>query len=421
MMYTGESRTYGKKRQDKVSRTIIHLDMDAFFAAIEVRDNPDLKGKPLIIGALPSERGVVSTCSYEARKFGVHSAMNIKEAYRRCPHGIYMHGDMKKYACASEEIHKIMMKYTDCIEFVALDEGYMDVTASLRLFGSAEEIGKQLKKEVFEKIGVTCSVGVSYCMMGAKLASEEKKPDGFFVIPDKESLVRLIHKRPVGIISGIGLKTAEKLKAMGIFTVEDLLNTPKERIDALGASGREMLKMASGNDDRRVVADSAVKSIGREHTFQTNITDISVLEDTLLLLAGDVSFRAKRGNVWGKTVTLKVKFSNMKSITRAKSGDAVNSQREIWNIAKELLRHEKINESVRLVGVSISNLQNTPDEEFRQMTLFDQLEPQNEDKKMKNRSLEDTIFDLHTKYGRKILKTGKELEVHQKIKNAYEE
>ncbi len=404
-----------------MDRKIIHLDMDAFFAAIEMRDNPELKGKPLIIGALPTERGVVSTCSYEARKFGIHSAMNIKEAYRRCPHGIFMHGDMKKYARASEEIHKIMLKYTDCIEFVALDEGYMDVTASLRLFGSAEDIGRQLKKEVFEKVGVTCSVGVSYCMMGAKLASEEKKPDGFFVIPDKAALVRLIHKRPVGVISGIGSKTAEKLNSMGIITVEDLLNTPMQRLDSFGASGREMLKMASGDDNRQVVGDAAAKSIGREHTFQTNITDISVLEDTLLLLAGDVSFRAKRNSLWGKTVTLKVKFSNMKSITRAKTGDAVNSQREIFNIAKELLRNEKVNESVRLVGVTLSHLQDSPDQEFRQMTLFDQLEPQKENKKLKNRSLEDAIFNLHTKYGRKILKTGKELEVHQKIKKSYEE
>jgi len=404
-----------------VNRTIIHLDMDAFFAAIEVRDNPELKGKPLIIGALPSERGVVSTCSYEARKFGVHSAMNIKEAYRRCPQGIFMHGDMKKYATVSEEIHKIMLKYTDCIEFVALDEGYMDVTASLRLFGNAEAIGRQLKQEVFEKVGVTCSVGVSYCMMGAKLASEEKKPDGFFVIPDKESLIKLIHKRPVGVISGIGSKTAEKLKTMGIITVEDLLNTPAERLDTLGSSGREMLKMASGNDDRQVVGDSAVKSIGREHTFQTNITDMAVLEDALLLLAGDVSFRAKRNSLWGKTVTLKVKFCDMKSITRSKTGEVINSAREIFAIARELLRHEKINESVRLIGVTLSNLQDSPDEVFRQMTLFDQLEPKKEDKKLKNRTLENTIFDLHTKYGRKILKTGKELEVYQKINNSLEE
>ncbi|MBE7023152.1 MAG: DNA polymerase IV [Clostridia bacterium] len=397
-----------------MKRTVIHLDMDAFFAAIEVRDNPELKGKPLIIGALPTERGVVSTCSYEARKYGIHSAMNIKEAYNRCPHGIYMHGDHRKYAEASNQIHEIMLKYTDCIEFVALDEGYMDVTGSLRLFGDAETIGRQLKKEIFERVGVTCSVGISYCMMAAKLASEEKKPDGFFVIPNPDALVELIRERPVGVISGIGAKTAERLKQMGILTVDDLLKTPIERLDAFGVAGREMLKLASGMDDREVVANAAAKSIGREHTFQYDIEKLDALEDTLLLLARDVSLRAKRQGVWGRTVTLKVKFSNMKSITRSKSGDAVNSAKEIYSCAAELLKKEKLVQKVRLVGVSLSNLQDSPEGDFAQLSLTEQFEPEQSMAKKKNKALEDTIFDLHTRYGRNILKTGKELEVHQK-------
>lgn len=397
-----------------MKRTVIHVDMDAFFAAIEVRDNPELKGKPLIIGALPTERGVVSTCSYEARKYGIHSAMNIKEAYNRCPHGIYMHGDHRKYAEASNQIHEIMLKYTDCIEFVALDEGYMDVTGSLRLFGDAETIGRQLKKEIFERVGVTCSVGISYCMMAAKLASEEKKPDGFFVIPNPDALVELIRERPVGVISGIGAKTAEKLKQMGILTVDDLLKTPIERLDAFGVAGREMLKLASGMDDREVVANAAAKSIGREHTFQYDIEKLDALEDTLLLLARDVSLRAKRQGVWGRTVTLKVKFSNMKSITRSKSGDAVNSAKEIYSCAAELLKKEKLVQKVRLIGVSLSNLQDSPEGDFAQLSLTEQFEPEKSTAKKKNKALEDTIFDLHTRYGRNILKTGKELEVHQK-------
>lgn len=398
-----------------MNRTIIHVDMDAFFAAIEVRDNPTLAGKPLIIGALPQERGVVSTCSYEARRYGIHSAMNIKEAYRRCPDGIYMHGNMQKYAQASNEIHEIMLQFTDQIEFVALDEGYMDVTHSMRLFGGAEQIGRQLKKEIFEKVGVTCSVGISYSMMGAKLASEEKKPDGFFVIPDKETLVNLIKARPVRVISGIGSKTADKLSRMGIVTVEDLLGTPHERLAALGAMGREILKLASGNDDRQVVANGASKSIGREHTFQKDVSDIRVLEDALLLLSRDVSLRAKKQKLWGRTVTLKIKFSNMKSITRSRSGDAVNSVKDIWNTAKELLHHEKLPKTVRLIGVTISNLQDESDEKFRQLSLFDDAELQNHAVTKKSRALEDAIFDLHTRYGRNILKTGKELKVHQKI------
>ena len=400
-----------------MKRTIIHVDMDAFFAAVEVRDNPELRGKPLIIGALPNERGVVSTCSYEARKFGVRSAMNIKEAYRRCPHGIFMHGDMSKYAKASNEIHKVMLKYTDLIEFVALDEGYMDVTGSLRIFGSAEEIGRRLKKEIYDAVGVTCSVGISYSMMGAKLASEEKKPDGFFVIPDKESLVELIKDRPVGVISGIGEKTAEKLRAMGIVTVQNLLDTPDENLGVLGVNGIAVKRLAEGNDTRQVIAGAPAKSIGREHTFQTNITDVKILKDALLLLARDVSLRAKRNDVWGRTVTLKLKFSDMHSITRAQSGDATNSSREIYDRACSLLDGLRLLQPVRLVGVTLSNLQGFKEEPEMQLSLFDAMEPEKEISRQKSEALENTIFDLHNKYGRGILKTAKELEVWNKISN----
>ncbi len=400
-----------------MKRTIIHVDMDAFFAAVEMRDNPKLRGKPLIIGALPSERGVVSTCSYEARKFGVRSAMNIKEAYRRCPHGIFMHGDMSKYAKASNEIHKVMLKYTDLIEFVALDEGYMDVTGSLRIFGSAEEIGRRLKKEIYDAVGVTCSVGISYSMMGAKLASEEKKPDGFYVIPDKESLVELIKDRPVGVISGIGEKTAEKLSTMGIVTVQNLLDTPDEKLKVLGTNGIAIKRLAEGEDTRRVIAEAPAKSIGREHTFQTNITDAKIMKDALLLLARDVSLRAKRNGVWGRTVTLKLKFSDMHSITRAQSGDATNSSREIYDRACSLLDGLRLLQPVRLVGVTLSNLQDFKDEPQMQLSLFDEMEPEKEISRQKSEALENTIFDLHNKYGRGILKTAKELEVWNKISN----
>lgn len=392
-------------------RVIIHVDMDAFFAAIEVRDNPELVGKPLIIGALPHERGVVSTCSYEARKFGVHSAMNIKEAYRRCPEGIYMHGNMHKYVEASAQIHEIMLRFTDVIEFVALDEGYMDVTDSLKLFGGAEAIGRTLKRDIFEKVGVTCSVGISYCKMAAKIASEEMKPDGFFEIPDRGALLELISTRPVSVINGVGAKTAERLKAMGINTVQDLLQAPPARIHSLGKTGEEIFRMASGMDDRPVVPDSDAKSIGREYTFQENITDTEVLKNTLLLLAGDVSFRAKKRGVWGKTVTLKLKFSDMKSITRSKSGKAVNSSRFIYNCGAELLDNVKMVKSVRLIGISLGGLQHTKEEEFEQLSLFDETDNVQRVQEEKTDALEDTLFALNTKYGRGILKTARELKI----------
>lgn len=392
-------------------RSIIHIDMDAFFAAIEVRDNPSLRGKPLIIGALPSERGVVSTCSYEARKFGIHSAMNIKEAYRRCPHGIFMHGNMWKYARASAEIHEIMLKYTDKIEFVALDEGYMDVTASLKLFGGAEAIGTAIKREIKDKVGVTCSVGISYSKMSAKIASEEKKPNGFFVIPDKQALLELIGPRRLGVINGVGKKTEERFNRLGIYTVNDLLCSPPEIVLPFKAVGREILKLASGNDDREVVAESEAKSIGREHTFQKDIEDVSVLEDFLVLLAKDVSLRLKNSGLWAHTVTVKIKFSDMKGITRSKSVGAISSAREVLSLAKELLKEAKISRSVRLIGISLSNLTDTEEGESEQISLFEVIEPEEDTRKSKAKALDNAVYSVHKQFGSAALKTARELKV----------
>lgn len=396
-------------------RTVIHVDMDAFFAAIEMRDNPELVGKPLIIGALPTERGVVSTCSYEARKYGIHSAMNIKEAYRRCPHGIFMHGNMKKYAEASEKIHEIMLNFTDKIEFVALDEGYMDVTDSIMLFKSAEEIGRRLKEQIFREVGVTCSVGISYSMMSAKIASEEKKPDGFFVIPNREEFVKLIYDRPVGVINGIGRKTTERLNKIGVLTVGDLFEVPESTLDLFGVMGREMRKIASGEDDREVVPESVAKSIGREHTFQQDIEDKEILRSVLLLLAGDVGYRLKKKGMWSRTVTLKVKFSDMQGITRSKSGAAVNSVKEIFSSISSLFDGLSITKPIRLIGISVSNLQNTREEKDPQLSLFDEIDAEGQIKEQKNEALENVVFKLHNQYGREILKTAKELEAYHKI------
>ena len=397
-----------------MKRTIIHIDMDAFFASVEERDNPSLKGKPLIIGALPHERGVVSTCNYIARRYGIHSAMNIKEAYRRCPHGIFMHGDMSKYEEASRLIHKVMLKYTDIIEFVALDEGYMDVSGSLKLFGGAEEIGRRLKKEIYDEVGVTCSVGISYSMMGAKLASEEKKPDGFFVIPDRNALLKLICDRPVNVIFGVGAKTEKRLKELGIKTVRDVINTPPEVFETLGKAGMDILKLAMGQDDRRVIPDGISKSIGREHTFQTNTEDRELLKDVLLLIARDISLRAKRKELYGKTVTLKVKFGDMHTITRSKSGMATNSAKEIYKQVCQMLDDLKLKDEVRLIGITLGNLCENKDE-TTQLSLFDEIEGK-EEVKQKAEALENVIFELHERYGDSILKTAKELGAEKRRK-----
>lgn len=210
-----------------MDRKIIHVDMDAFFASVESRDHPELAGKPLIIGALPQERGVVSTCSYEARKYGVRSAMNIKEAYRRCPQGIYMHPDIRKYREVSAQLHEIWGTYTDVMEYISLDEGYLDVTGSIRLFGSARNIGQMIRERTRKEVGLTCSVGIGYSKATAKFASEEKKPNGFFEIPDQEFFRELIKKRKIEVLLGVGNRSSEKLHEMHIYTVQDLLENQK--------------------------------------------------------------------------------------------------------------------------------------------------------------------------------------------------
>ena len=221
-----------------MNQIIIHVDMDAFYASVEIRDNPMLRGKPLIIGSLPHERGVVATCSYEARKYGVHSAMNIKEAYRLCPRGIYMHPNFEKYRAVSSQLHAIWNTYASASEYIALDEAYLDVTGSAGNWEQACEFARCIKQRTFEELGLTCSVGIAYSKTAAKTASEEKKPDGYFEIPDPESFVNLIIDRDVRVLYTVGEKTAERLNRSGIRTVRDIREHRDEIIRSFGKQGQ---------------------------------------------------------------------------------------------------------------------------------------------------------------------------------------
>ncbi|MGF7144540.1 DNA polymerase-4/DNA polymerase IV (DinB-like DNA polymerase) [Anaerotaenia torta] len=393
-----------------MDRTIIHVDMDAFFAAVEVRDNPQLLGKPLIIGALPQERGVVSTCSYEARKFGVRSAMSIKDAYRRCPHGIYMRPNPRKYEEASDQIHKIWLSYTDMVEYISLDEGFLDVTGSVALFGGAKSIGLAIKERIKSEVGLTCSVGIGYSMMSAKLASEEKKPDGFFEIPDAEALKNLIIDRSVRIIYGVGPKTAEELKKAGINTVRDVLANKQAVIRVLENQGREIINLAEGIDERRVVPyyEEEAKSFGKEHTFQHDTEDFDFLKDVLLLIAKDLSSKIRLDGTYVRTVTLKIKYGDMKLITRSQSGDSICEAKDIYKIAASLLdRVEK--RPIRLVGITLSGFEKS---DFRQMTFHDMTNLQ---EKKRKEALNEALLNLQRKYGAGVIKTGDEVMAKKRL------
>ena len=351
---------------------IIHVDMDAFYASVEIRENPELAGKPLIIGAMPSERGVVSTCSYEARKYGVHSAMNIKEAYRLCPNGIYMHPDFEKYSKVSAQLREIWNDYAVRMEPVALDEAYLDVTYSAGTFERAGEMAREIKSRIRSELGLSCSVGVAYCKTAAKTASEEKKPDGYFEIPEAQDFIDLMIDRDVRALYTVGAKTAEKLNRIGIYTVRDIQERKDEILERFGKHGRLITDLAFGIDERQVVTyrPEDTKSVSREITFQEDVSNFQLLDDVLFLLAMSVERRAARKGLHGKGVTLKVTYADMKNITRSRTVISAGSAGVIYQEASRMLGQiEK--RPVRLVGTGIYNL--TGDDGW-QMSLEDYME-----------------------------------------------
>ncbi len=378
----------------KTDQIIIHVDMDAFFASVEIRDNPELKGKPLIIGSLPNERGVVATCSYEARKYGVHSAMNIKEAYRLCPNGIYMHPHMDKYKAVSDQLHEIWNTYASASETIALDEAYLDVTEQAKDLSGAREIARKIKKRTRIEVGLTCSVGVAYSKTAAKTASEEKKPNGYFEIPTAEDFVNLIIDRNVRVLYTVGEKTAKKLYAAGIHTVRDIRNNKDTVIRLLGKQGQWITDLAYGIDERNVHSrrPEDAKSISREVTFQEDVSDYDLLKDVLLLLALCVEHRAKRHGLRGTGVTLKLTYSDMKGITRSKltqeDCDAVIIYKETAQMLDGVEQRP-----VRLVGAGIYNLSS---EEGRQLTLDDFLE--DDINKNRRQEMDGFLASLNERY-----------------------
>ena len=377
-----------------MKQIIIHVDMDAFYASVEMRDDPALRGKPLIIGALPTERGVVATCSYEARKFGVHSAMNIKEAYRLCPNGIYMHPNFDKYRAVSAQLHAIWDSYATASEAIALDEAYLDVTERAGDFEGARRIAQEIKRRTREELQLTCSVGVAYSKTAAKTASEEKKPDGYFEIPTPEDFVKLLAPRDVRALYTVGAKTAEKLHAAGLRTVQDVRDNAEAVARMFGKQGRWIVQIANGVDDRRVelYRPEDAKSISRELTFQEDVESFAFLQNVLLLLAISVERRAKRHGLHGRGVTLKLTYSNMKSITRSKLVGVCDNAVTIYEEACQLLR-ETERRPVRLIGAGIYDLSG---EEGRQLTIDDLLEDAQEQRDRKLRAELDT---LQRRYG----------------------
>jgi DNA polymerase-4/DNA polymerase IV (DinB-like DNA polymerase) len=348
-----------------MDQIIIHVDMDAFYASVEIRDNPELKGKPLIIGSLPTERGVVATASYEARKYGVHSGMNIKEAYRLCPKGIYMHPDMEKYKSVSGQLHEIWRSYATELEAVAFDEAYLDVKEKAKDIEGARRIAREIKQRTLDELRLTCSVGLAYSKTAAKTASEEKKPDGYFEILTPEDFVNLVIDRDVRALYTVGAMTAEKLYSYGIHTVRDIRDKQDIVVNILGKQGRWISQLARGIDNRKVTPykPEDAKSISREVTFQEDVTNFELLKDVLVLLSLCVKRRADRYGLHGNGVTLKITYSDMKGITRSRLVPYCDTAEKIYRNAAELLDGIE-RRPVRLVGAGVYNLSREEDQQL---------------------------------------------------------
>ena len=342
-----------------LSRKIIHIDMDAFFAAVEIRDNPKLKGKPVIIGSDPRQtggRGVVSTCSYEARAFGVHSAMSSKEAYERCPQAVFISGNYEKYKTVGLEIRAIFKRYTDLIEPMSIDEAYLDVTENKLGIKSAVKIARLIQQDIWQELHLTASAGVSYNKFLAKMASDYQKPHGLTVIlPDQAQ--DFLKQMDIAKFHGVGKKTVERLHEMGIYTGADLLDISEVTlIDRFGRLGFDLYRKVRGIHNSPVKSNRIRKSIGKEKTYGKILQVEEDIKKELTLLSEKVAHNLSKQDKAGKIIILKIRYADFSTLTRRKSlPQAIQDANQIAQTAlqlyEELAEKEK---SIRLLGITVT-------------------------------------------------------------------
>ncbi|NUN47999.1 MAG: DNA polymerase IV [Candidatus Brocadiae bacterium] len=343
--------------------------MDAFYAAVEILDDPALAGKPVIVGG-SRVRGVVSSASYEARASGVRSAMPTAQAARLCPAGIFVPPRMERYVEVSRSIMRVFRSFTPLVEPLSLDEAFLDMAGTERLHGSVMEAGRKVKARIREGTGLTASVGVSYCKFVAKLASDLEKPDGFTVIPHAD-VGRILAPLPVGRLWGVGPKTQARLEGLGLRTIADIREAGERRlVDRLGDLGLHILRLAQGEDDRRVEPAWEARSIGAERTFERDLSATAAMDKELLSLAEDVGTRLRDDASAARTVSVKVRFHDFRTVTRSLTLDCpTDITRELYETACALLRRAwSRGARVRLLGIQAQNLVPAG---TGQLTLFD--------------------------------------------------
>ena len=375
--------------------------MDAFYASVEQLDNPDLKGKPVIVGG-SSMRGVVSAASYEARKYKIHSAMPIAQAMKLCPHGVFLQVRMKRYKEVSSQVFGIFQKYTPLVEPLSLDAAFLDVTGSEKLFGTAEDIARQIRKEVLAETGLTISAGVAASKLVAKIASDLNKPDGLTIVPvgrEAEFLAPL----PIKRLWGVGKKTQELLEVLGVRCIGDIAALPEKLLEQkFGKHGIGLRRKALGLDNRDVETEHETKSVGHEFTFEADLVEIDDIHRELLELAVMVAKRLRRYQFEGRTITLKVKYYDFRQITRSSTikEHIADSKRIYQEVLRLLQKTEAGQEPIRLLGISVSGLRIVNG--LRQQFLFQGMQSSE-----KRQEINKALDEIQEKFGSSAIVPGR--------------
>jgi len=385
----------------KPHRWIAHVDLDAFFASCEQRDHPEYRGRPVIVGAIPGNRGVVAACSYEAREFGIHSAMPITQAVRRCPDAVFLRPDMKKYQQASRQVFAILGDITPVVEKASIDEAYLDLSGLEKIAGPPDTIGREIRRRILGMTGLTASVGIGPNRLIAKLGSEAGKPDGLTVIPPADVLTFLA-PMPVANLRGLGRQMQKQFVRLNIRTIAELRATPMATLKQhLGTRAAESFhRQAHGRASDEIVTDRRRKSISKEKTFGTDLRDHGRLHDVLRELAAEVARTARRETLAGTVVTLKIRFEGFETYSRQKTLPvATHDERDMLTTAWSLFINSDLpDKPVRLIGVGISGW---AEPEAAQADLFAPAEQQLHDKKIL-----ETIDTVTEKFGKPMLGVG---------------
>jgi nucleotidyltransferase/DNA polymerase involved in DNA repair len=379
---------------------ILHIDLDAFFAAVEQLDNPAYRCKPVIVGADPKEgrgRGVVSTASYEARKYGIHSAMPISTAYKLCPQGIFLPPRMKRYSMISDEFMGILSQYTPLVESVGIDEAFLDCTGSVRLFGNGHEIAKKIQMQILKEIGITSSIGIAVNKSLAKIASDLKKPNGIIECP-KGGEAEFLYPLQIGKLWGVGKVLRAQLNSYGLKTIGDLASLNPEHLHSLlGDTGLHLWKLANGIDNRPVLPDHQDnKSISEEHTFFVDTSDENEIKKIITGMADRVTMRLRESNQKARTVTMKIRFEEFETYTRRRTfpdlfDDMATLKVESIKLFESFNKDSRL---IRLIGIGVSQLHSNSISD-NQISLFPQ-------KNTKHQISEKLLDGLRIKYGKKV-------------------